>query len=95
MHAPAGELPLPVIRLLSSMGRNGRMGIRMKRAGPGFTLPANIGDLGQDIVVLDLRWCKLIGAVYFVDIHWLLFLREVDARRFHDVLVEITVAVVM
>ena len=32
------------------------------RADPGFTLPANIGDLGPAITVLNLSDCNLIGA---------------------------------
>ena len=28
----------------------------------GFTLPANIGELGDDITELDLRHCSLKGA---------------------------------
>ena len=44
--------------------------IRMKAKGcyvslsdntPGFTLPSNIGELGNDIVELDLRSCSLHG----------------------------------
>ena len=27
----------------------------------GFTLPANIGELGDDITTLDLRYCSLTG----------------------------------
>ena len=29
---------------------------------PGFTLPSNIGELGDDIAELDLRGCSLQGA---------------------------------
>ena len=29
---------------------------------PGFTLPSNIGELGDDITKLDLRDCSLHGA---------------------------------
>ena len=28
---------------------------------PGFTLPSNIGELGDDIVELDLMMCSLHG----------------------------------
>ena len=31
---------------------------------PGFTLPSNIGELGDDITELDLRNCSLHGAWY-------------------------------
>ena len=72
MHAPAGELPLPVVCLLTFMQCMGKY-VDITRAGPGFTLPANIGDLGQDITVLVLQECNLIGAIYFVDIRWLFF----------------------
>jgi len=62
MHALAGDLPLPVVRLLSFMRRKGKF-VDMRRAGPGFTLPANIGDLGPGITELDLGECNLIGAL--------------------------------
>ena len=60
MHAHAGELPLPVVRLLSSMRHNGKS-VDRKGAGLGFTLPANIGDLDPDITELNLSGCNLIG----------------------------------
>ena len=30
---------------------------------PGFTLPSNIGELGDDITTLDLSQCSLQGTV--------------------------------
>ena len=30
---------------------------------PGFTLPSNIGELGNDITTLDLSQCSLQGAL--------------------------------
>ena len=62
MHALAGDLPLPVVRLLSFMRHRGKF-VDMRRAGPGFTLPVNIGDLGPGITELDLGECNLIGAL--------------------------------
>ena len=61
MHAPAGDLPLPVLRLLSSMRHNGKS-VDLKGAGPAFTLPANIGDMDPAIKELDLGECNLTGA---------------------------------
>ena len=37
----------------------------LEKAGPGFTLPANIGDLDPAVTVLDLSYCNLTG-LYFV-----------------------------
>ena len=52
----AGELPLEIIRMkLSSCN------INLRHNEPGFTLPSNIGELGDDIVNLDLRQCSLQG----------------------------------
>jgi hypothetical protein len=41
----------------------------LENSGPGFTLPANIGDLGPDITGLDLSECNLTGKFFFDDIH--------------------------
>ena len=54
----AGELPLELIRMKAKgctviLGRNE----------PGFTLPSNIGELGDDITQLDLSGCSLHGAL--------------------------------
>ena len=53
----AGELPLELIRMKAK-------GCQVELSGnePGFTLPSNIGELGDDITKLDLRGCSLRGA---------------------------------
>ena len=53
----AGELPLRLIRMKAK-------GCTVSLSGnkPGFTLPSNIGELGDDITVLDLSGCSLGGA---------------------------------
>lgn len=56
----AGELPLEVIELVSRM-LSRRHTVRMEEAGPGFTLPANIGALNSAITALNLERCCLIG----------------------------------
>ena len=38
--------------------------ITMFKAGPGFTLPANIGDLDPAIAVLNLYNCNLTGELF-------------------------------
>ena len=63
MHATAGDLPLSVVCLLSSMRQRGGKIIDLKESGPGFTLPNNIGDLGPDITELSLSNCSLTGAL--------------------------------
>ena len=60
----AGELPLEVIR----MKAKGAM-INLSGNTPGFTLPANIGELGDDITELDLSDCSLKGAVVCLGLH--------------------------
>ena len=49
-----GELPLEIIRMKAKrvVGLEGNMG---------FTLPSNIGELGDDITNLDLSSCSLTG----------------------------------
>ena len=47
MHA--GELPLELIRM-KAKGCN----VHLSDNKPGFTLPSNIGELGDDITELDL-----------------------------------------
>ena len=61
---PAGELPLEVIRMKAK-------GVRVPLSGntPGFTLPTNIGELGDDITTLDLSYCSLIGTIVCPSIH--------------------------
>ena len=34
----------------------------LRNNNPGFTLPSNIGELGDDIVELNLSFCSLHGA---------------------------------
>ena len=52
----AGELPLEIIRM-KAKGCN----VKLSHNEPGFTLPSNIGELGDDIVNLDLSQCSLQG----------------------------------
>ena len=52
----AGELPLELIRM-KAKGCNVNLGDNE----PGFTLPSNIGELGDDITELDLSDCSLHG----------------------------------
>ena len=61
----SGVLPLSVVSLISSM-RCSRdcEGVCVEEAGPGFTLPANIGDLDPAITRLDLGHCNLTGAQF-------------------------------
>ena len=56
--ARVGELPLEVIRMKAK-------GVRVALSGntPGFTLPTNIGELGDDITTLDLSNCSLTGTI--------------------------------
>ena len=52
-----GELPLELIRMKCK-------GCQVELAGnnPGFTLPSNIGELGDSIVSLNLSQCSLRGS---------------------------------
>ena len=52
-----GELPLELIRMKAK-----GCTVTLHSNDPGFTLPSNIGELGDDITVLDLRCCSLQGA---------------------------------
>ena len=53
----AGELPLEIIRMKAK-------GCEVVlHSNPGFTLPSNIGELGDDITKLDLTDCSLHGAL--------------------------------
>ena len=54
----AGELPLELIRMKAK-------GCKVYLSGnnPGFTLPSNIGELGDDITELNLYNCSLQGAL--------------------------------
>ena len=56
MHA--GELPLELIRMKAK-------GCKVYlSANTGFTLPSNIGELGEDLAKLELRRCSLQGALW-------------------------------
>ena len=57
----SGDLPIPVVLLLSLMCSQRKSGVKMKKSGPGFTLPPNIGDLGPSITILNLAGCNLRG----------------------------------
>ena len=51
----AGELPLALIRIKAK-------GCKVSLHGnTGFTLPSNIGELGDDVTKLDLSDCLLQG----------------------------------
>ena len=52
----AGELPLELIRMKAKGCEVGLSGNK------GFTLPSNIGELGDDITKLDLSKCSLQGS---------------------------------
>ena len=54
----AGELPLSVIRMKAK-----GCDVNLSYNDPGFTLPSNIGELGDDreITELDLSECSLQG----------------------------------
>ena len=52
-----GELPLELIRMKAK-----GCTVSLRDNEPGFTLPSNIGELGDDITELDLRHCSLHGA---------------------------------
>ena len=56
MRSRTGELPLEIIRMKAK-------GCEVELVGndPGFTLPSNIGELGDDITQLDLSNCSLQG----------------------------------
>ena len=53
-----GELPLSVIRMKANKGCD----VILSFNDPGFTLPSNIGELGDDITTLSLSSCSLRGA---------------------------------
>jgi hypothetical protein len=61
---PTGELPLSVIKMKTQ-------GVKVQLDGnTGFTLPSNIGDLG-DTTKLNLYNCSLIGGVNpFCSLAW-------------------------
>ena len=53
----AGELPLELIRMKAKGCE-----VELSENEPGFTLPSNIGEIGDDITELELRDCSLHGA---------------------------------
>ena len=55
MNFCAGELPLALIRMKA---KGCKVDLEDNK---GFTLPSNIGELGDDIMSLDLRDCSLRG----------------------------------
>ena len=59
----AGELHVPVVRLFSALRLRccSQVMLELEGVGPGFTLPANIGDLDQEITQLNLSGCNLTG----------------------------------
>ena len=52
-----GELPLGLIRMKAKGCK-----VLLSDNEPGFTLPSNIGELGDDITKLDLSGCSLQGS---------------------------------
>ena len=65
LHSPTtGELPLEVIRMKAKGCK-----VNLSHNDPGFTLPSNIGKLGDDIVTLNLSNCSLRGAWMGVPTH--------------------------
>ena len=56
-YARTGELPLEIIRM-KAKGIIPQLGLYGNK---GFTLPLNIGELGDDITKLDLSDCSLTG----------------------------------
>ena len=56
-----GELPLAIIRMKAEGIIPGGLFDCGLRGNKGFTLPANIGELGDDITKLDLSHCSLTG----------------------------------
>ena len=66
MVPPAGDLPPAVVLLFSAV--RSRVGgcLLLKDAGPGFTLPADIGDSDPAITRLDLSGCGLKGTVKYI-----------------------------
>ena len=54
--ARVGVLPLEIIRMKAK-----GCDVSLYGNEPGFTLPSNIGELGDDIVKLDLSQCSLQG----------------------------------
>ena len=77
----AGELPLELIRM-KAKGYE----VYFTSNYPGFTLPSNIGELGDDITTLDLSNCSLQGAscstsAYAKEANWNLPRAQDRSRR--------------
>jgi hypothetical protein len=64
-HPCVGPLALPVVRLLCLMRNDACriVSLNIDTDGPGFTLPANIGDLDPTITELNLSDCNLTGLI--------------------------------
>ena len=54
INAPASDLPLPVLRLLTFVNKDALALKSVSLAGPGFTLSADIGDF--DLSVTELHF---------------------------------------
>ena len=67
--ARTGELPLGIIRM-KAKGVDVRL-----NPNAGFTLPSNIGELGDDVTKLDLSDCSLTGPRSTRAEHFILFVR--------------------
>ena len=73
-----GDLAVPILRSLSPRWRD------FKNAGPGFTLPVNIGDLGLAVHSLDLSGCNLIGTRIHPSTTYLLLCMSFRIHSFSD-----------
>jgi hypothetical protein len=60
-----GELPLSFICLIAPMRAENTRSVGLG-GNTGFTLPQNMGELGDDITKLDLSSCSLAGNVIVV-----------------------------
>ena len=73
-YVRSGELPLAIIRMKAK-------GTTVSLSGnTGFTLPANIGELGDEITELNLYNCSLTGAVCSIIPHNKLASNLADCR---------------
>ena len=73
-----GELPVEIIRLKAKgvIPHGDAYGFGCGLAGnKGFTIPSNIGELGDDITELNLRKCSLTGSLSTRAEHFILFVR--------------------
>ena len=60
-----------MVRLLCLMRNDEDWIVSLYKAGPGFTLPADIGDLDPAITELDLTYSNLIGVE--IEVEFFLF----------------------